>query len=179
MSLVTERDDELIKGVYLELKGARSNEYASRLYCRIAARAPGGEKPAWLACDIAAAFIRLSEDLKQSNRNLRVEPSQEPTAEPKRDPRVDSLEAQVAANRSRIEELEKQFATLEGSVESLKQRATPTPSRSWPEHPVPVGCERFGKKVVESYWGSSGSELIPIYRLDGESEFRSIGPLEA
>ena len=171
--LTTDRDNKLIRSVLDELNGTVGYyDDIERLHRLVACN----ER---LACEIAVAFIRLSEDLKQSHRNLRVEPSPEPTAEPKRDPRVDSLEAQVAANKSRIEELEKLVASLEGSVESLKQRATPTPSRSWPEHPVPVGCERFGKKVVESYWGSSGSELIPIYRLDGESEFRSIGPLEA
>ena len=110
MSLVTDRDRQVIRSVLDYLNGMVGYEDdIDRLHMLVACN----ERR---ACEIAVAFIRLSEDLKQSNRNLRVDLSPEPTAEPKRDPRVDSLEAQVAANRSRIEELEKQFATLIGVV---------------------------------------------------------------
>lgn len=82
------------------------NGNASRLFCRVAARAPGGKRSAWLACEIAAAFIRLSEDLKEQLAS-RGEVAHQGMAR---------LEAQVAANKSRIDELEKLVASLVGIV---------------------------------------------------------------
>jgi hypothetical protein len=168
--LTTDRDNKLIRSVLDELNGTVGYYDDVERFHRLVAC---NER---LACEIAVAFIRLSEDLKQSHRNLRVEPSPEPTAEPKRDPRVDSIEAQVAANKSRIEELEKQFATLEGSVESFIKRVSKASSES---HPVKVGDVRDGKAVMDVLWQLQGDSMVPVYRLYGEPEFRSIGPLEA
>ena len=113
MPLVTSRDESLIRSVLDRLNGMVGyQDDIDRLH-KLVVR---NER---LACEIAVAFIRLSEDLRQSLRNLRVDLSMELKAEPSpdaRDPRVDSLEAQVSANKSRIEELEKQFASLVGIV---------------------------------------------------------------
>lgn len=124
MPLVTDRDENIIRSVLDRLKGMVGYEDdIDRLYKVVAGSVSNRGDfryrqgvNALSACEIAVAFIRLSEDLKQSHRNLRAEPNPEPTEEPKRDPRVDSLEAQVSANKSRIEELEKQFASLVGIV---------------------------------------------------------------
>ena len=169
MPLVTSRDESLIRSVLDRLNGMVGyQDDIDRLHKLVVCN----ER---LACEIAVAFIRLSEDLRQSLRNLRVDLILEPKADT-RDPRVDSLEAQVAANKSRIEELEELVASLEESVESFMKRVSKASSES---HPVKVGDSRDGKVVMEVLWQLQGDSMVPVYRLYGESEFRSIGPLEA
>lgn len=164
MAKVTSKDVELIRGVELDLEGAFDGEYAGRLFFRVAARAPES-KAAWLACEIAAAFIRLSEDLKEQLAS-RGE------AAPQRTP---DLEARLSAAESRINVLEKELSTTSYDVaDCLKRICKLSPSCDETGHPVSVGDVVYDKEVVEAVWVSKDGKRVPAYRLDGEDEFRYI-----